>query len=276
MLLPNSFPEGVRAVLGRIDRVTYPPQGATAQVILVDCEHGRRAVKRCDGDGRFMSELVQEASMLRALAETNVPAPRCYMPASLLGDKGVWLVMDALDGAPLSQRLLDATPAQRAAMIRDFGATLAALHATPPPASIVSRYQGRPWLERRLSLIAFYLAKPQHFQEVGGTAEQFAFLSQYPPRPHPAPVLIHGDYTYDNILYDDDLRVTGLVDWGRGALGDPRYDVTLALQSLTEADDLPVAAADRQAFYEGYGLGALLHALTDAEAHYFSALYDFF
>lgn len=36
--------------------------------------------------------------------------------------------------------------------------------------------------------------------------------------------VLHGDYGYDNVLTDGD-RITGVVDWGSIAYGDPLYDV---------------------------------------------------
>lgn len=81
------------------------------------------------------------------------------------------------------------------------------------------------------------------------------------------PTLIHGDLNLENVLVSNGA-VTGLIDWSGGDLGDPRYDVALALLSdeELELDDEMLAA-----FASGYG------AVTSrAEREWFEGLYEFF
>jgi aminoglycoside phosphotransferase (APT) family kinase protein len=175
-----------------------------------------------------------------------------------------WLVMDCMPGHPLTT-VLDAErgAARRATLLRGFGHTLAALHATPIPPGI-PRYKPA-WLDHMLEEAAENL---EHFA-VDGTPELLARLRS--TRPPPAmPTLIHGDYTIDNVLVDHG-QITGVIDWAGGAAGDARYDLALAIRPQREAFR-DQRAADLQAFFEGYGSAPLAH--DDYE--YFNGLYEFF
>ena len=74
------------------------------------------------------------------------------------------------------------------------------------------------------------------------------------------PTFIHGDLFLDNVL-SDGVEITGLIDWAFGALGDPRYDLALAMYGMS--------AVQRDAFLEGYGL---TKGLSQFETEYFLKL----
>ena len=61
--------------------------------------------------------------------------------------------------------------------------------------------------------------------------------------------LIHGDFTIDNVLIQDG-EITGIIDWGSAAFGDPRFDVALAIRPKPNAFQ---EAIDKEIFFEGYG-----------------------
>jgi aminoglycoside phosphotransferase (APT) family kinase protein len=82
-------------------------------------------------------------------------------------------------------------------------------------------------------------------------------------------VLIHGDFTVDNVLIAKG-RVTGVIDWAGGGPGDPRYDLALAIRPRETG--LFQEPPDRHAFFEGYGMAGL----SAAEYDYFVKLYEFF
>ena len=65
--------------------------------------------------------------------------------------------------------------------------------------------------------------------------------------PPEVPVLLHGDYTPDHLLFDDALRLSGVIDWGQSQGGTPLVD----LLGLRDADlGVPVDVAWLRA---GYG-----------------------
>lgn len=83
-------------------------------------------------------------------------------------------------------------------------------------------------------------------------------------------VFIHGDYTIDNVMFYGG-EVSGVIDWGSGAISDLRYDVALAIRPK---DGVFQNSEDVEYFYEGYGG----NGNTQKEFDYFQSggLYDFF
>ena len=77
---------------------------------------------------------------------------------------------------------------------------------------------------------------------------------------------IHGDFTLDNTLVDGDC-ISGVIDWGAGAYGDPRYDLALGLEAEPGVFD---DDAEHAAFWDGYG------ARIETESEYFHNLYEYF
>ena len=65
-----------------------------------------------------------------------------------------------------------------------------------------------------------------------------AWLAQRLPAEH-APVLIHNDFKYDNVLLDPDAptRILAVLDWEMATVGDPDYDLGTSLAYWAEADD---------------------------------------
>src|SRR5262249_596686 len=57
------------------------------------------------------------------------------------------------------------------------------------------------------------------------------WLEKNVPDSDEAPVVIHGDYGYHNILFDDN-RVSAVLDWEMGRLGDPAEDIVWTQQNL--------------------------------------------
>ena len=70
------------------------------------------------------------------------------------------------------------------------------------------------------------------------------------------------------MLIDESGRMS-LIDWSGGDVGDPRYDVSLALATEPE---LQLGERDLAGFFEGYG-GSRIDADT---MRWFQGLYEFF
>lgn len=124
------------------------------------------------------------------------------------------------------------------------------------------------WLDERLNIAAGYIRDgleldaddPPHLLEY--------LVANRPPYVKEKQTFIHGDFMWDNVLVQDD-QISGIVDWGGGAYGDPRYDLALA---ILPHEDGEISSAEVAAFYAGYGR----EPLTDSEYHYFINLYEFF
>ncbi len=265
----DTLPAPVREALGQARALKTLPQGMTSRVALVKTDRGPRVVKRARG-ALYAGWLEKEYRALQALTPSRLPIPAPYafvpMPAGVVPE--AWLVRQHLPGRPLSDVLSDGpSPARRAALLRAFGQTLAALHATPAPAGVP--HPAPSWVEFMLEEAGENL---EHFN-VDGTAELLGQLRahwQAGALPPIAPCLIHGDYTLDNVLVEDE-RISGLIDWAGCAVGDPRYDVALATRAEDEAFSGPQRAADLEAFFAGYGSRPSLEHLD-----FFVKLYEFF
>lgn len=62
-------------------------------------------------------------------------------------------------------------------------------------------------------------------------------------------LLAHCDFTVDNVMVHYG-KITGIIDWGDGCYGDPRYDVTLAIRPKAGAFH---TNREIDVFFEGYG-----------------------
>ena len=261
----DQLPTELQSVLGPVQEWVSPPQGMTSRVAVARTAHGSFAVKYAAG-ALYGSWLFREYRVLSALAPLGLTAPKPY--AFARRDTGVtperWLLMDALPGETLSAVLLKTNDtATRLALLKNFGQTLARIHAMPIPAGLP---QPKPtWLDSMLEEAGENL---EHFS-VDGTPELLARLRQTRPQSI-SPTVIHGDYTLDNVMVDAG-RVTGVIDWSGGSVGDPRYDLALATRPQPEAFGNQ-READLQAFYEGYNAPPL----SQRDFDYFSGLYEFF
>ena len=262
----DNLPAELQAALGQVQEWIAPPQGMSgARVELARTTHGAYVLKYAVGT-LYGSWLAREYRVLSALSPLALPVPRPH--ALVRRDTGVtperWLLMDAFPGETLSAVLLKTTgTSTRVSLLRDFGQTLARIHAPAVPAG-VPRPQPT-WLDAMLDEAAENL---EHFS-VDGTPELLAHLRQTRPQPV-SPTLIHGDYTIDNVMVADG-RVCGVIDWSGGAMGDPRHDLALATRPQDEAFSTE-READLQAFYEGYGSPPL----SQTEFDYYNGLDEFF
>lgn len=247
-------------IIGNIQSRTTPPQGMTSSVEILHTERGDFVLKQADRTP-YTAWLRREAFVLQALAASNLPVPR-YIAVEEQPTT-VSLLMTALPGEPLSALLRRGVGDEvRRDLLHQFGQLLAQIHAATPAS--VLRAQ-RPWLERILD--------EAHNNLLQGYAEPEAppietMLATCPPTI--AEVLIHGDYTIDNVLVDAG-KLTGVIDWGRGDIGDPRYDLTLATRPQ-EPESSFLDEADFAAFYAGYNG----KRLTENEQQWFDRLYDYF
>jgi aminoglycoside phosphotransferase (APT) family kinase protein len=258
-----SFPPEVLAVLGDIDSITSPKQGATSQVWIVECAAGTRVIKYAP-QLPFRDWLWREADVLHKLAPTALPIPRLYFNGHHQSQPLPYIVMSCLPGEPLSTVFLRETDSdKRLHWMSKFGASLRHIHDTSVPQNL---FFSQSWLDERLTTAARYIEAGYDLD----TDDPPHLLEKLQAnRPNPVPqTLIHGDFMWDNVLVQDG-EITGIVDWGGGAYGDPRYDLALALLPHEDGD---LSDAEVTAFYAGYGCDPL----TESDYHYFNNLYEFF
>lgn len=254
----KEFPEEICTSLGPIHQLIFPSQGDTSTVAVADTANGRYVVKRSRGE-QFGSWLQREYEVLETLAQAPFPIPHPYAFVQREMAEGLesWLVMSYVPGEPLVVAIgNEGDQGVRLSVLRAFGNILAAIHRYPMPLELRS--------DRVLEQAEYNFL---HYS-VEGSAELLEHLKQHRPLPIP-PTLIHGDFTVDNVLIAEG-KVTGIIDWVGGGMGDPRYDLALAIHP--KKTGLFQTPQDRQAFFEGYGLSDL----SEPDYHYFVELYEFF
>ena len=260
-LTPSDLPDEIRATVGEIRQLVLPPQGMTSEVAVVESRTGRCVVKRA-WHPLYMRWLREEYRVLTALEPLSLPIPHPYQLVERTTSDGdeCWLVMSYLPGTPLAHTLdVERDPGFRLHIVRQWGAILRQIHATPAPPELAPR--AATWLDERLQQARYNLA---HYAVDGDDALLRSLEARRPPMV--PQTLIHGDFTLDNTLVDGD-RIAGVIDWSGGAWGDPRHDLALALQPEPGVFD---SDAEREAFWDGYGVR------IETEAEYFLGLDEFF
>ncbi|HUI27785.1 MAG TPA: phosphotransferase family protein [Candidatus Kryptonia bacterium] len=187
-------------------------------------------------------DMAREYTVLKALASTDVPAPR---PVALCDDPTVnempFYVMNYCPGVVLASDI----PAGYADSERDrrrisaaLVDTLVRLHAVDYRAVGLESF-GRPdgYLERQVRRWSqqWERSKTSELPEI---VELIRRLNAARPR-SPAPTIVHGDYRLGNMALDphDPGRVLAIFDWEMATLGDPLADLGYTLIYWYEAGD---------------------------------------
>lgn len=263
---------GVSSPPARLEAADVPPQlrallpagfeleparhGQSTSAAFVRGE-GEALVLKHAAEAPYVGWLEVEAEVLRALADAPLPVPR--VRGLVHDEREAWLLLTRLPGEPLVEVLPRVPASERPAWFRRLGELLATIHVTPVPPALRSR-DATPWRPRP--------GRPFGAEGGGSSREAFSATHLDAPALSPPAVLVHGDFTLDNVLADAS-GPCGVVDWGGAGRGDPRYDVALALLSAPESPcHLPDAACVR-AFYDGYldvvaGIDPSLHACFSA------------
>lgn len=255
----EQIPDPLAARLPGRAHLSYPPQGMTSDVAIAVGDSGAVVLKRCRNP-IYSHWLRREHAVLRALEGLGLPVPVVidYLEVSAPREPEVWLAMSQLPGRSLWEVILNERQGGRGPLLHQLGRVLRRLHSAPVPAAL---RKSPDWATRKL------FEARQNLSWCDGTEELLATLQDSRPLPVPE-VLIHGDLALDNVLIDESGELS-LIDWSGGDSGDPRNDVTLALQTEPET---ALTEEEIIAFYKGYGC-APLRAET---RRWFVSLYEFF
>lgn len=229
-----------------IASATLNTYGQNNHVLIAWCDGGCTGapssyVFRFPRYPHVLAQLHVEAATLTALQgrlPLPIPTPGfVQLDGRAVGNAFVGYRM--LQGAPLWPEIFSSIHSDVVfdRLAGQLGGFLRALHgfpATEIPAEL-------SWMETHAALSEFYARirdclfphmsaaacarVAARFERYLGDARHFTFT----------PVLRHGDFGTSNILYDTALqRITGVVDFGGIALGDPAYDVAGLLASYGE------------------------------------------
>ena len=246
--------------IGEIRRITFPRQGHTSIVAILDTPDQKYIIKKTEND-LYNEWLSKEYNVLQYLCDTGLPIPKAY--SFCAENQSRWLLMDYMDGISLRE-FLSREPElkEKEKAIFNFGRCLKRIHECACPIELLKN--ARPWLDSMLIKAEYNLT---HFA-VDGSEELLTRLKEEKPKPIEN-TLIHGDFTIDNVLVNES-NIVGVIDWSGAAFGDPRYDVALAIRPKHNAFE---NERDQEIFFEAYGK----LRITDEEYDYFeNGIYNFF
>jgi aminoglycoside phosphotransferase (APT) family kinase protein len=184
-------------------------------------------------------DVVRESKLQLALAPLGIRVPNIRAvceDASLLGVP--FYVMDYVDGHVVTNVLpapLDADLAARRRLADDLVDTLLEIHAADVSAPALAAF-ARPgnYNERQVRRFA-QLWEINRTREVPAVVDVGGWLAAHVPEQLPATV-VHGDYRLGNMIVarEQPERISAVLDWEMGTIGDPRADVGYLLATYSE------------------------------------------
>ncbi len=208
--------------LNELWRLRIEHDGAQLDLVL---RRYRHSITWHAGEDRQKAD--REARAIEHVLAHGIPAPRLY------GHGPDWTLVEAVPG----HRLLDGdwTAAERVRAVRSLAGVLATLHAAPLPDG--------PF-PRATTPAAIAIARGR--AAASGDPRLIAAVARLRALDDETPVFVHGDPNLSNVLFDDDMRVAGLIDWEDAAVADRRLDIATTcwfmLRLAPELTDAFVAA----------------------------------
>ncbi len=258
----TEMPLEIKEYLHTINAIKFPRQGYSSDVAIIESDQGVFALKRTKGK-LFCSWLEREVTVLNCLAkQTTLPVPTVKKFVEQQNQNNHWALLECVEGETLRTALSTETnKGKRQEMLFHFGAILSQIHATPCPKEL--QYEQK-WLDHMLDQAEYNFKN----YKVDGNQPLLEKIKRTQPDDYQQ-TLIHGDFTIDNVLVSNGV-ITGVIDWGSGTYGDPRYDVSLAIRPKPNAFENNI---DKEIFFEGYGS----KIIDDNIYNYFvNGLYEFF
>lgn len=181
------------------------------------------------------NRLRREADLARQLpAEVGYPRVLAYG-----GELGAdFLVLERLPGHPLSRWWPRMTPTQRREAIRQLAGKLAAIHATvaPPMPQLYKAPQlldAAPTGDAAVAPLREALGKlrglPHVDSRLVSDVEEIVDRTAGYLEPFDVPTLVHGDLTFENVLWDGE-RLTAILDFEWSRSGPPDLDLDILLR----------------------------------------------
>ena len=179
-----------------------------------------------------------EAAVIRAACAAGVIAPQIVAELEPRDGIGSGFVMRRLPGTAAPETALGQGGA---ALLRDLGAALAAIHRIDPAAVPMA-----PLLDPATGVEAMAAQFAEHGGDRPIIALGLAWLRANCPAPTP-PRLIHGDFRIGNLMTEGG-RLTGVLDWEIAHRGDFHEDLAFGCMAVWRFGRLDAP---------GFGLGSL-------------------
>jgi len=168
----------------------------------------------------------REFRIMRALAATRVPVPRCL---ALCEDPAVigsaFYVMEYVEGRIFRDPALPSVrPAERGPIYAEMNRVIAELHSLDPNDIGLGDY-GRAgnYIERQVQRWTKQYRASQT-EDIPAMEWLIQWLPQHVP-PGDATRIVHGDFRLDNVIFDPhEPRILAVLDWELSTLGHPLAD----------------------------------------------------
>lgn len=202
---------------------------------------GRRVLRLFFGEGAGSTALHEYASM-ELLARAGYPVPAVELVEADNAALGrAFIIMEQVDGAPLTKRLRESEPAVREQSLDQFCQLLAALHglewAHLPGAASVPTFT----IAQQFALWSSY----QHRYPLRTIGEATEWLGAASAQVTPQPFgLVHWDFHPENVLVDTDDQLW-VIDWTQFQATDVRFDLAWTLVLLASQQSAESAEAVR-------------------------------
>lgn len=198
------------------------PEGHSGFTYWVDLE-GRRAVLRLPPPGARIAgpaDIPRQGRIMKALHARGIPAPGIVaMSNEPAIDGRPFVLMEAMPGERIESVALSGTDPR--ALARSAIEVLHALQAISPEESGLGGEQPVP-LQGELSRWSWLMERAP--TELTAEAPTLAGRLASGLPPDRAPVLVHGDYHFGNMLFTQE-QVTAVLDWEIAELGQPLLDL---------------------------------------------------
>lgn len=212
----------------RFDRIGL---GQSNLTYLVSGGSDGRWVLRRPPHGQLLAsahDVVREARIMAALADTDVPAPRILGVAADAAISDVPLVlMDFIDGQVVDTMEIARSlkPQRRAAISDSLPRTLAKIHAVDlDRAGLGDLASHKPYAPRQLKRWGgqWEQSKTRELPELDDLTRRLVAAA-----PEQTEIsLVHGDFHLRNVIVSrEDGHVVGVLDWELSTLGDPLADI---------------------------------------------------
>jgi hypothetical protein len=166
--------------------------------------------------------------------------PEVRYPEVIGSDSGAgfdWLILARRPGVVLSRQWPTMAPAERRVAVRQLAFMLMSLHRTPSPAGLSALdtapqlLSSEPGMEPTAPLLDSLaeMSMLDHVdEELVAALRAYVWERANVLKPFDATTLVHGDLTFENVLWDGE-QITALIDfeWARAAPADVDLDVLL-------------------------------------------------
>lgn len=240
----NILPQSIIQVTGNIQKFEFLQQGRCNLVLLLHCKNKKFVLKIANGQYRTQ-ELLLEHEILEALKKADKSLAVPYSYGFFQHEELSFQIQEYICGEPLNQAFTQTLDHNyKLLMFKDTGKALASIHDFG-----LNNLSWKEWLEGQLAIAEKNLKDGildlDEFIDTESPERVLEWLKNNKPTPGKIS-LLHGDYRPKNLLWNEN-RVTGIIDWGFGDIGDPYYDLAIVYYYLKTEEQ-------KKAFFEGYGL----------------------